>query len=402
MTDPVRAPRILLGVSGGIAAYKAAELTRRLCERGAQVRVVMTASARRFVTPLSFQALSGNPVRDSLWDEAAEAAMGHIELARWADRIVIAPASADLIARLAHGLADDLLSTLCLASQAPLTLAPAMNRVMWAHPATRANVEILHSRGAQILGPDEGDQACGEVGPGRMVEPEAIAAAVLAAPGAPLAGRRILVNAGPTFEDVDPVRYLGNRSSGRMGFAIAEAARALGAEVTLVAGPVRLSTPAGVSRVDVRSADQMHQAVMDRLAGHEVFVAAAAVADYRPAQRAPQKIKKQDGPMVLELVRTPDILAEVARRPQRPFLLGFAAETEALEANARAKLRDKGLDMVAANRVDAAGLGFDSERNALEVFWPGGHASLGPDHKRVVAEALLRLLAQRLRERADA
>jgi phosphopantothenoylcysteine decarboxylase/phosphopantothenate--cysteine ligase len=390
--------RVLLGVSGGIAAYKSADLVRRLRDAGAEVQVVMTAGAQRFVTPLTFQALSGRAVRTTLWDEAAEAAMGHIELARWATRVLVAPASADLIARLAQGRADDLLATLCLATDAPLAIAPAMNRVMWAHPATQANVATLRARGVALFGPGEGDQACGEVGAGRMLEPLQLVAALAAtrAPGV-LAGRRVLVSAGPTYEDLDPVRYLGNRSSGRMGFALAAEAAAMGATVTLVAGPVALATPPGVHRIDVRSAAQMRDAVLAALPGQDAYLSAAAIADYRPAQRSPGKIKKQAGSIALDLVRTADVLSEVSRHPQRPRLLvGFAAETEALEAHAQAKLVDKGLDLVAGNDVAAEGLGFESARNALTVFSPTRRWSIGPADKAEVARELLRIVADAL------
>ncbi|MFY2762699.1 bifunctional phosphopantothenoylcysteine decarboxylase/phosphopantothenate--cysteine ligase CoaBC [Arenimonas sp. MALMAid1274] len=390
--------RILLGVSGGIAAYKAAEVLRRLQDEGAQVRVVMTASALHFVGPTTFQALSRQPVRSSLWDEAAEAAMGHIELARWATRILVVPATANVIARLAQGRANDLLSTLCLASEAPLTLAPAMNRVMWAHPATQANVATLVARGVELIGPAEGDQACGEVGAGRLVEPDQIVAALVASarPGR-LAGKRVLVSAGPTFEDIDPVRFIGNRSSGKMGFAVAAAARALGAEVTLVAGPVSLATPAGVRRIDVRRAAQMRDAVLGELAGHDVYLGAAAVADYAPARTMPQKIKKSGETMALELVRTADILAEVAAHPQRPALVvGFAAETQDMEAYARDKLQRKGLDMIAANDVARAGQGFECDDNALSVFWHDGRRDIPHGSKPRVARDLMALVADRL------
>lgn len=390
-------PRILLGVSGGIAAYKAAELVRRLRERGAEVRVVMTEGATHFVTPLTFQALSGEAVRTSLWDEAAEAAMGHIELARWATRVVIAPASADVIARLAQGQANDLLTTLCLATEAPLTLAPAMNRVMWAHPAVQANIATLTARGVDLLGPGSGDQACGEVGDGRMWEAEQIAEAVMVERGGALTGRRVLITAGPTFEDLDPVRYLGNRSSGRMGFAIAAAARAQGADVTLVSGPVNLATPTGVRRLDVRSAEQMRVAVFDALPGQQLFIATAAVADFRPQQRRDSKIKKTGSEAIsLELVLNPDILAEVALQSPRPFVVGFAAETDDVERYARDKLVRKKLDMIAANRVGAVDCGFDSERNALSVFWREGSAEIAVANKSDVARRLLALIAERM------
>ena len=401
-SDSATPERILLGVGGGIAAYKAAELVRRLRERGAQVRVAMTQNAERFVAPLTFQALSGEAVRTSLWDSAAEAAMGHIELARWAQRIVIAPASADLIARLAQGHADDLLTTLCLASEAPLFVAPAMNRVMWANAAVQANVAALAARGVTLLGPDEGDQACGETGAGRMWEAAAIADAVLEpasdpAVGAVLAGKRLLLTAGPTYEDLDPVRYLGNRSSGRMGYAIAAQAQRLGMEVVLVSGPVSLPAPAGVRRISVRSAERMHEAVMVQVPGADVFIATAAVADFRPQARSDSKIKKHgDGGLTLELVQNPDILAQVAARQDRPFVVGFAAETDDVERYARDKLERKRLDMIAANRVGEEGCGFDADCNALDVLWPGGQAHVARAGKAQVARELLGLIAARL------
>ncbi len=393
--------RVLLGVSGGIAAYKAAELVRRLGDAGAQVRVVLTENAARFVTALTFQALSGNPVRTSLWDEGAEAAMGHIELARWADEILVAPASADLLARLAHGHADDLLTTLCLASEAPLAIAPAMNRQMWAHAATQANLALLRERGVRVFGPGAGDQACGETGPGRLLEPTEIVAALAAARGPRmLDGVTVLVSAGPTYEDIDPVRYVGNRSSGRMGFAVAAAARDAGARVTLVAGPVALETPPGVARIDVRSAADMRAAVFAAIPDTDIFVSAAAVADYRPRQVATEKIKKSTEAVALELVANPDILAEVGALETRPFLVGFAAETGDLEANARAKLERKRLDLVAANRV-GADAGFEREDNALLLLWPGGEEDLGHDDKARLARRLVARVAERYRaERA--
>jgi phosphopantothenoylcysteine decarboxylase/phosphopantothenate--cysteine ligase len=396
--DGVAGQRILLGITGGIAAYKAADLARRLLDAGAQVRVVMTEGAQQFITPLSLQALTGQPVRTSLWDAAAEAAMGHIELARWATRVLVAPASADFIARLAHGLAADLLGTLCLATEAPIALAPAMNRVMWANPATQANVELLRARGIAILGPAEGDQACGEVGAGRMLEPLQIIVALRSlAPAGPLSGAKLLVSAGPTCEDLDPVRFLGNRSTGKMGFAIAAEAAAMGASVTLVAGPVALDTPPGVRRIDVRRALEMRDAVLSALPGQDVYIGAAAIADYMPAQSQPQKIKKGAPSVQLELVRTPDVLAEVASHAARPrVVVGFAAETELLEHNALAKLRAKKLDLIAGNDVSAPGLGFGSEENALQVYSESGREDIPRGAKSVVARALLQLIAVRL------
>ncbi len=387
---------MLLGVAGGIAAYKACELVRRLRERDIEVRVVLTAGAARFVTATTFQALSGQPVRESLWDAGAEAAMGHIELARWADLILVAPASANLLARLAHGMADDLLTTLCLASDRPLWLAPAMNRLMWAHPATQANRDTLLARGARLLGPGSGAQACGEIGEGRMLEPAAIVAELLAqTAGSVLAGCRVLISAGPTHEDLDPVRYIGNRSSGRMGFALAEAAALAGAAVTVVAGPVALDTPAGVTRrIDVRSARQMHEAMLEQARQADIVIATAAVADYRPAQVFANKLKKQGGPLTLELVENPDILRELAALRPRPFLVGFAAETDNLEAHARAKLAAKGVDLIAANAV-GAGVGIETADNALSVFWAGGARALPRADKRVLARQLIALIAER-------
>ena len=345
--------RVLLGVSGGIAVYKAAELVRRLRERGAEVRVVMTDGATHFVTPLTFQALSGHPVRTSLWDEAAEAAMSHIELARWAQQVVIAPASANTLARLAHGLADDLLSTVCLATSAPLAVAPAMNHQMWAHPATQANIAILRERGVALLGPASGDQACGETGPGRLLEPgELIDALADARAPRRLAGVCVLITAGPTYEDLDPVRYLGNRSSGRMGFALARAASAMGADVALIAGPCTLPTPPAVARIDVRSAAQMADAVRGQIEKTHVFIAAAAVADFMPKAVAAHKIKKSGTDMTLRLVPTVDILAEVGARKRRPFLVGFAAETRDLERHARADRQQRVGARVRPRRLD--------------------------------------------------
>jgi len=387
--------RVLLGVSGGIAAYKAAELVRRLRDAGAEVRVVLTANAARFVTALTFQALSGQPVRTGLWDESAEAAMGHIELARWADEVLIAPASADVIARLAHGAADDLLTTLCLATTAPLTIAPAMNHRMWAHAATQANVATLRSRGARFLGPADGRMAEPESGVGRLAEAGEIVAGLAASRGPRvLDGARVLVTAGPTYEDIDPVRFIGNRSSGRMGFAVAEAAARAGAEVTLVAGPVALATPAGVTRIDVRSAREMHDAVLARAARSDVFVAAAAVGDFRPQAALPQKFKKGGAALELVLVENPDILAEVAALAQRPFVVGFAAETENVEAHARAKLERKRLDLIAANQV-GAGLGFERDDNALLLLWDGGREPLAQTGKRELARQLVARIAER-------
>jgi phosphopantothenoylcysteine decarboxylase / phosphopantothenate---cysteine ligase len=392
----MKGKHVLLGVTGGIAAYKAAELVRRLVERGAEVQVVMTAGAREFIGATTFQALSGRPVRESLWDAAAEAAMGHIELARWADVVLVAPATADFLARLAQGRADDLLATLCLATTAPLVVAPAMNQQMWANAATQANVATLRARGVQLLGPDSGEQACGEVGPGRLLEPQLIADLVepmLIGPGA-FAGKRVVITAGPTREAIDPVRFITNRSSGKMGYAVAAAMRAAGAEVVLVSGPVALPAPAGVRRVCVESAAQMHAAVGAELPGAHVFIGTAAVADYRPAKPADIKIKKKSEQLDIALTRTTDILAEVAAQRVRPFVVGFAAETDHVEQHALEKLERKKLDLIAANEVGHC-KAFDCEDNALLVLWNGGRRELPRAGKRELATALVALIAER-------
>ncbi len=389
--------RILLGITGGIAAYKSAELTRRLRDQGAVVRVVMTPAATQFITPLTLQAVSGHRVHTELLDHEAEAAMGHIELARWADLILIAPATANFIARLSNGLADDLLLTLCLASAAPLFLAPAMNQQMWQHPATQENIARLQARGVSLLGPARGAQACGETGPGRLLEPEELARALTAVGSkGQLAGINMLVSAGPTREFIDPVRYLSNRSSGRMGYAVARAAAAAGATVTLVSGPVTLAPPARVKLIDVTSAAQMRDGILGCAAASDIFVATAAVADYRAPAPAPQKLKKQGAELLLSLEQTPDILAEVAALPKAPFTVGFAAETDNLHANAQHKLTQKKLNMIAANRV-GDGLGFEREENALEIFWPGGSESLATAPKETLARQLLDIIAVRYR-----
>ncbi|KUJ83926.1 bifunctional phosphopantothenoylcysteine decarboxylase/phosphopantothenate--cysteine ligase CoaBC [Microbulbifer flavimaris] len=390
--------RILLGISGGIAAYKSADLVRRLKERGADVRVVMTAGAQEFIKPLTFQALSGHPVHTDLLDPAAEAAMGHIELAKWAELILIAPASAQVLAKLAGGMADDLLSTLCLASEATLALAPAMNQAMWRHPATAANVDTLQARNTLIWGPAAGSQACGDVGPGRMLEPEALVAEVesLLQPRADLRGKHFAITAGPTRESLDPVRYLTNHSSGKMGFALAAAARRAGAEVTLIAGPVNLPTPAGVKRVDVVDAREMQEAAERAADLCDVFIAAAAVADFRPERIAQEKIKKSDGSDrdTLALVKNPDIVAGIAaRNERRPFTVGFAAETEKVLEHAAGKLSRKKLDMIIANDVSEADSGFNSERNRVTVLDPSGRTELPQSLKTALAEQLIGMIA---------
>ena len=398
--------RIVLGVTGGIAVYKSPDLVRRLQDAGAEVQVVMTSGAAEFVTPLTFQAVSGRPVRDNAWDRGAEAAMSHIELARWADVVLIAPATADVMARLAGGLADDLLTTVCLATEAPLVLCPAMNRVMWSAAATQANRQTLESRGATVFGPGQGDQACGEVGAGRMLEPVDIAQRLGAffaerAGNGLLQGVNVMVTAGPTRERIDPVRFISNRSSGRMGYAVAAAAAAEGARVTLVSGPVSLPVPPGVERVAVESAQQMHDAVHQHVDDTDVFIATAAVADYRPARPEDQKIKKTGADsMTLHLDQAPDVLASVSALAKAPFTVGFAAETQRVEEFALAKLEKKSLDMIAANRVcDGRGqgpaLGFDSEDNQLMVLWRGGKRELERAPKAALARELVAIVAER-------
>jgi phosphopantothenoylcysteine decarboxylase/phosphopantothenate--cysteine ligase len=399
--ERVTPPRVLLGVTGGIAAYKSPELVRRLVERGCEVQVVMSRGARAFVGPLTFQAVSGRRVRDDLWDADAEAAMGHIELARWADVVVVAPATAHFLGTLAAGLGGDLLATVCLATAAPVVLAPAMNQAMWANSAVQANRATLEARGVRFVGPATGDQACGENGPGRMSEPDEIAAALLESPGRlrlqSLAGLKVVVTAGPTREPIDPVRYITNRSSGRMGFAVAAAAREAGAEVVLIAGPVALATPPFVRRVDVETAEQMYERVHAEIADTDIFIGCAAVSDYRPLTAAPQKIKRSAAEFDLALVRSPDTLASVAALARRPFTVGFAAETNDVEAHAREKLEKKRVDMIAANQV-GPDCGFDRETNALTVYWQGGgELALGEGSKPLLARRLIELIAERNR-----
>ncbi|WP_301151396.1 bifunctional phosphopantothenoylcysteine decarboxylase/phosphopantothenate--cysteine ligase CoaBC [Metapseudomonas otitidis] len=394
--------RIVLGVGGGIAAYKSAELIRRLRDQGAEVRVVMTQGGREFITPLTLQALSGHPVHLDLLDPAAEAAMGHIELARWADLVLIAPATADLMARLAQGLANDLLTTLVLATDAKVALAPAMNQAMWRDPATQANAQCLAQRGLHLFGPAAGSQACGDVGPGRMLEADDLAqqAANLFEHQA-LTGRHVLITAGPTQENIDPVRYITNHSSGKMGFALAEAAVEAGAKVTLITGPVHLPTPDRVNRVDVISARDM-LAACEAAMPCDLLIAAAAVADYRPEVVAPHKMKKDptsgEG-LLLQLVRNPDILATLAGRPDRPFSVGFAAETENLLEYASRKLRDKNLDLIVANDVANPSIGFNSEENAITIIDRGLHqTSFSQTSKGKIARQLVAFIADRLNQ----
>ena len=395
--------QLCLIVTGGIAAYKAPELVRRLRDAGAVVKVVMTAAAREFVQPLTFQAVSGQSVHSDLLDPAAEAAMGHIELARWADLVLIAPASADFLARLAAGLADDLATTLCLATAAPILVAPAMNRVMWEHPATQANLATLRSRGVQTVGPDIGGQACGETGPGRLAElPAIVATAEHCFSGGELTGVRLLITAGPTHEAIDPVRIITNRSSGKMGYAVARAARAAGASVTLISGPTALSPPTGSVIKRVTTAAEMYAAVMEAVIETDIFIACAAVADYQVAVPAAQKMKKRGRELTLTLIPTQDILRAVAARPHPPFTVGFAAETENLIQHARAKLTGKRLDLVAANLVGQSGTGFDSDENELHVVWDEGEQQLGRASKDALARRLISIIAEHYRAKHPA
>lgn len=395
--------KIILGICGGIAAYKSADLVRRLSEAGAEVQVVMTRHAESFITPMTFQALSGNPVRQSLFDESAEAAMGHIELARWADIILIAPATANFIAELANGLARDLLSTLCLATTADIAVVPAMNQAMWSNVATQENVSRLEQRGISVFGPASGEQACGDVGSGRMLEPLDIRDHVVSHftettnNTGLLAGKNILLTAGPTREPIDPVRYISNHSSGKMGFALAEAARDAGANVTVISGPTVISEPTGITIIPVQSAESMLEAVISRTPDTDIFIAVAAVADYRVKETRTEKIKKSDAEMTLTLVKNPDILATVASlKSHRPFCVGFAAETQDLQSYARDKLERKNLDMIAANLVtnDKDSV-FNSDSNSLEVFLrDSSQVSLPHASKRHIATQLIALIAK--------
>ena len=398
--DKLAFVNVLLGISGGIAAYKTPELVRRLRGRGAEVQIVMTASAEEFVTETALQAVSGRPIRSNLWDKEAEASMSHIELARWADVVLIAPATAEIMARLASGAAADLLTTLCLATEAPLVIAPAMNHVMWDNAAVQANRETLSDRGVKIVGPDSGSQACGETGAGRMLDPDEIAAIVcgpqLATRQADgfLAGKTVLITAGPTREPIDPVRYITNRSSGKMGYAIAVAAREQGAHVILISGPVTLGEPPGVEVVHVVTAEEMYVATHERIAAADMFVAAAAVSDYRPAAPSPQKIKKSNETMQIDLVRSQDILASVAGLEDAPFTVGFAAETENLRDYALGKLKNKKLDLIVANKV-GDDCGFDRDDNAVEVYWRDGEQSIPSAAKTDLAHQIMQLAAER-------
>jgi phosphopantothenoylcysteine decarboxylase/phosphopantothenate--cysteine ligase len=395
---PLANKRILLGVTGGIAAYKSAEIIRRLQDAGANVRVVMTHAATQFITPLTMQALSGNPVHLELLDTDAEAAMGHIELARWADVILVAPASADFIAKLTNGEGGDLLSALCLASRSPLAIAPAMNQGMWRNASTQHNIERLRGRGINIFGPAEGSQACGDVGPGRMSEPEDIAelTANLFETGA-LAGKKVIITAGPTREAIDPVRYISNHSSGKMGYALAEAAAEAGAETILISGPVNLASPDRVKTIAITSAQEMYDAALAEADGCQLFIASAAVADYRPVQISEQKIKKSADTLTIEMVKNPDIVSAVAALQNRPFTVGFAAETatveQGLELHARGKLERKNLDLVIANDVSDRTIGFNSDDNAVLVVEMKSSEAIPKINKSILARQLIAKIA---------
>ncbi len=390
--------RILLAITGGIAAYKSAELTRRLKDAGADVRIVMTRGAQEFITPLTLQALSGHPVHTELLDAEAELGMGHIELAKWADLLLIAPATANCMAQLAQGKADDLLSTICLATVAPIAVAPAMNQAMWADAATQANLDTLQARGFHIWGPGQGIQACGDIGYGRLLEVEELVTHCqqMFESGA-LAGQHVVITAGPTREAIDPVRYISNHSSGKMGFALAEAAIAAGAKVTLIAGPVNLATPERCERIDVVSAQNMLDASLQLISDADIFIATAAVADYRPINPADQKVKKTPSreEFTLHLVENPDILATVANHADRPFCVGFAAETQQVEDYARAKLAKKNLNMIVANDVSDPSIGFNSDNNKVTLIDQTSSTSIGPLSKRALADKLIIEMANR-------
>ncbi|MCB1691302.1 MAG: bifunctional phosphopantothenoylcysteine decarboxylase/phosphopantothenate--cysteine ligase CoaBC [Pseudomonadales bacterium] len=395
--------RILLGVTGGIAAYKSAELIRRLQDRGADVRVVMTRAATEFITPLTLQALSGHPVHQDLLNAETESVMGHIELARWADLILIAPASANFIARLAQGHGDDLLTTLCLASESPIAVAPAMNQAMWANEATQENVAALASKHVRIFGPDEGLQACGEVGAGRLLDVDGIVLLTEKVfPSHLLDGKKVVITAGPTREAIDPVRYISNNSSGKQGYALAEAAIEAGAQVVLISGPTGLPAPDRSRRVDVVSADEMFDAVMKEVGDADIFIGVAAVADYKPVHREEQKIKKGDAPsnqvLRIDLIENPDIISGVGHLAGRPYTVGFAAETQNVVEYARKKLTKKNLDMVVANDVSDTSIGFNSDDNRITVLWADREVELPKLSKRNVATRIIELIAQGLRE----
>ena len=387
--------QIILGITGGIAAYKSAELVRLLKQAGANVRVVMTNAAREFITPLTMQALSGNPVHSTLLDPEAEAGMGHIEQARWADLILVAPASADFMARLATGQGNDLLTTLCLATTAPIAIAPAMNQAMWKDNNTQHNLALLKKNDVVVMGPAHGAQACGDTGPGRMLEPAELARLTANQfQYQSLTGKHLVITAGPTREAIDPVRYITNHSSGKMGYALAEAAIEAGAKVTLISGPVNLAAPPRVKRISVTSAQEMYEAVMKVISDTDIFIASAAVADYTPISAADQKIKKHPDTMTINLKPTQDIVASVAALEHKPFTVGFAAETRNLIEYARGKLKNKNLDMIVANDVSVEGIGFNGDNNAVTVLWNSGQQEFPQASKRQLARQILKLVSE--------
>jgi phosphopantothenoylcysteine decarboxylase/phosphopantothenate--cysteine ligase len=390
--------KIVLGISGGIAAYKCAELVRRLKDHGCEVKVVMTESAKHFITPLTMQAVSGEIVSDSLLDPAAEAAMGHIEFAKWADLILVAPATCNIIAKMASGIADDLLTTLLLATPAKVAVAPAMNQQMYAHAATQANLTTLKARNVLIWGPGKGEQACGDVGAGRMLEPhELVALCVEKQPPQILTGKTITITAGPTREPLDPVRFISNHSSGKMGYALAEAALLLGANVNLISGPVTIKAPTGVNLINIESAEQLLNVALIYAPQSDAFIGCAAVADYRAAEVATQKMKKQGDELTLTLVKNPDVIAAVANiKHNRPYTVGFAAETQNVESYAKGKLVNKNLDMICANDVSLSGLGFNSDQNALTLYWQNEQLELAVNSKTEIALKVIEQLAKHL------
>jgi len=390
--------KIVLGISGGIAAYKCAELVRRLKEHGCEVKVVMTESAKHFITPLTMQAVSGEIVSDSLLDPAAEAAMGHIEFAKWADLILVAPATCNIIAKMATGIADDLLTTLLLATPAKVAVAPAMNQQMYAHAATQANLATLKARNVLIWGPGKGEQACGDVGSGRMLEPhELVALCVEEQPPQILAGKTITITAGPTREPLDPVRFISNHSSGKMGYALAEAALLLGANVNLISGPVTIKAPIGANLINIESAEQLLIEALVYAPQSDAFIGCAAVADYRAGEVATQKMKKQGDELTLTLVKNPDVIAAVANiEKNRPYTVGFAAETQNVESYAKGKLVNKNLDMICANDVSQSGLGFNSDQNALTLYWQNKQLELPVSSKSTIALKVIEQLAKHL------
>lgn len=401
MSQFLTSKNIVVGVTGSIAAYKSADLVRKLKEAGANVRVVMSKHAKEFITPLTMQAVSGNPIHDDLFDLTAEAAMGHIELARWADLILIAPATADMMAKLVIGQADSLLTTLCLATSAPVALAPAMNQAMWRHPQTQANQETLYSNGIHFFGPEAGSQACGDTGPGRMMEPADLVEKINQLfSNDLLSGKRVLITAGPTQEAIDPIRYLSNRSSGKMGYALAVAAKEAGASVTLISGPVALMPPKGVATQQVTSALEMHAAVMEQIAKTDIFIAVAAVADYRPATLATQKMKKTEGDLELTLTRNPDIVAAVGQLQQKPYIIGFAAETENLTSNAKLKRQRKNMNMIVANQISADN-GMGCDENAVIVITEQEETILPKMAKTKLATKLIELMANDLKQEGE-